>query len=445
LQEARAFAPACAQSDSNTNWYRRVGSAFGVERSFFQEPATSEDCLYLNVWTPLERKGPLPVLVWIHGGANTGGWPFEPNYRGEAMAARGSLVFVSIAYRLGVFGFFGHPELRATPAPANFGLLDQISALSWVRDNIGAFGGDPGNVTIAGESAGGANAGYLAASPLATGLFRRVVSQSGGYQMRDDLRLADAERIGQTVASAFPDRPGLAALKRRSTAEILEAAKALSGEDTLGPVADGVVLTATPAASYRRGFPYDLLIGTNEDEWYMYVDADPAKLAKTLDELPPASRPDLAARAAAEGDVRRGHDRATTIANMVCPAYAMAAAAAATGRRVWVYRFTRVRPGDGGKKLLAYHGAEIPYVFDTHDDWLPQEEADDRLTSAMLSYWSHFVRTGDPNGPGLPAWPEFLAPTFPVQELGVRIGPIEAPDRSLCDRLAADLYPGWAP
>lgn len=445
-QPALGFAAACYQDSYNTDWYRRVGAAFGAEPAVFVDPPFSEDCLYLNVWTPRLAVGAgLPVMVWIHGGANRAGWSFEPNYRGENLAARGNVVVVSIAYRVGIFGFFGHPGLRSSAVAANFGLLDQVAALRWVQDNIRGFGGDPGNVTVFGESAGAANIGYLMTSPLARGLFQRAISESGGYQMLDDLDLEDAERVGAALSDALPDKPDLAALKQRSSAEILEAAGKALGDHDFAPVVDGQVLTGPPAAFYRhQGLPYDLLIGSNEDEWYMYVDADPAKLAATLQKLPATVRALFSARAAEEPDVRRGHDRATTIVNMVCPAYLMAASVAGDGRRAWVYRFTRIRPGPGGEQLLAYHGAEIPYVFDRHDSWLSGDELDAGLTTAMVTYWSNFARTGDPNGAGLPRWPAFDPKDPRGLVLGSRVTPVAAPDRELCEQSAASLYPGWS-
>ncbi len=445
-QPALEFAAACYQDSYNTDWYRRVGAAFGVAAGFFVDPPSSEDCLYLNVWTPTRDSGAgLPVMVWIYGGANRSGWSFEPNYQGESLAARGNVVVVSIAYRVGIFGFFGHPELRGAAAPANFGLLDQLAALRWVHDNIGEFGGDPANTTVFGESAGAANIGFLMTSPLAGGLFHRAISQSGGYQMLDDLDLEDAEKVGSALSASLPDKPDLAALRKRSSAEIFKAAHDALRNHDFGPVVDGHVLTQPPAAFYRRqGLPYDLLIGSNEDEWYMYLDGDPAKLADTLLKMPAAVRALFSARAAQEPDVQRGHDKATTIINMACPAYLMAASVAGDSHRAWVYRFTRIRPGPGGEWLRAYHGAEIPYVFDSHDNWFSGDETDARLTMAMVAYWSNFARTGDPNGAGLQPWPAFEPKDAQAMELGSRIAPIAAPDQALCDQAANSLYPGWS-
>jgi para-nitrobenzyl esterase len=184
------------------------------------------------------------------------------------------------------------------------------------------------------------------------------------------------------------------------------------------------------------------MIGSNEDEWYMYVAGDPVSFEAELLKLPAPARDALRAHAHREPGVRRGHDQALTFANMVCPAYLMAQAAARRGQHAWVYRFTRVRPGPGGERLRAYHGAEIPYVFDSHDAWLPGDADDARLTDAMMRHWSNFARTGNPNGNALPAWPAFSRDDARVQELGVRIGPMQAPDAELCESLSATLYPG---
>jgi para-nitrobenzyl esterase len=442
-REARQFAAACYQDDYNIDWYRKVGAAFGADPARFRNPPFSEDCLYLNIWTPAPgRDARLPVMVWIHGGANRAGWSFEPNYLGENLAARGNLVVVSIAYRHGVFGFFGHPELGDA---ANFGLLDQIAALRWVQAHIAGFGGDAGNVTIFGESAGAANIGYLMASPMAQGLFRRAISQSGGYQLLERRSLADLEALGETLAAALPGSPDLAGLRRLDSATILAAANSALKDHDWGPVVDGVVVPPPVSAQEPpRVTPVDLLIGTNRDEWYMYVDDDPAARDAAIDRIPAAARPALRSLAAAEASVRKGHDRAVTFANMVCAGYQMAGAVQRAGGRAYVYRFDRVRPGPGGERLLAYHGAEIPYVFDTHDDWLATDDVDRRLTGTLIDYWSNFARTGDPNADGLPAWPAYDATDARVMALGDTTAPQPAPDHALCLEQADALY-GAAP
>ncbi len=437
--DATSFAPACYQDSYNTDWYRKVGAAFGADPGVFKDPPVSEDCLYLNVWTP--RPGPgahLPVMVWIYGGANRSGWSFEPNYLGERLAARGEVVVVSIAYRVGIFGFFGHPELQGQ---TNFGLLDQVAALRWVHEHIAVFGGDAQNVTVFGESAGAADIGYLMTSPMARGLFRRAISESGGYQLLERRTLAEVESWGRSLSAALPGQPDLAALRRLDSATIFAAAgKALKGVD-FGPAVDGAVIPAPTADRFgAQGPPVDLLIGTNQDEWYMYVDDDVAAVSAELNTFPASVRPALRRLAMAGPTVRRGHDRAVTFANMVCAGYVMAGAMHRAGARAWVYRFTRLRPGAGGERLRAYHGAEIPYVFDTHDDWLATDAVDRRLTDVIQGYWVNFARSGNPNGAGLPEWPAYVQADARVIELGDRVGALPAPDHALCLQQADALY-----
>jgi para-nitrobenzyl esterase len=185
------------------------------------------------------------------------------------------------------------------------------------------------------------------------------------------------------------------------------------------------------------------LIGSNADEWYMYVDADPQGLAKDLAGIAPAARGPLEARAAQEPDVRTARDKAVTLVNMVCPAYLMAGAAREAGHHAWVYRFTRVRPGPGGVTLGSYHGAEIPYVFGTPDAWLAGDATDLALAERMMDLWASFARHGNPNGPGGGEWPLFDPAAPRVIELGARVAPMVPADYELCLGLASDLYPGW--
>lgn len=445
-QAARQFAAACYQGDYNAAWYTRVMKAFGANPAAFTNPAFSEDCLFLNVWTPdLNAAAKLPVMVWIHGGANVSGWSFEPNYLGRNLALRGHVVLVSVGYRLGVFGFLSHPQLRGAAAPANFGLLDQIAALRWVQDNIAGFGGDPRNVTVFGESAGAADIGYLLTSPAAAGLFQRAISQSGGYFLRESATLEQAQSAGAALAQHI-GATSLAALRARGSAQVFEAAKAALPAYHFGPVIDGITLLQPPAAYFRQhGLDANLLIGSNEHEWYMYVDDKPEGLNSALKDLPESARAPLRERAQREPSARHAVAQVTGLTQMGCPPYLLAGAAARHGHRSWVYRFTRVRPGTGGQALLAYHGAEIPYIFDTHDAWFSADAVEPALTTAMLGYWSNFARNGDPNGAGLAPWPAYGGTQPRVQELGARIAAIEPPDGALCERLSGVLYPDSAP
>ncbi len=441
-RDATRFAPGCFQDDYNTVWYRQVGRAFGADPDLFQDPPFSEDCLYLNVWTPaLGKPETRPVIVWIHGGSNKAGWSFEPNYDGENLAAAGDVVVVTIAYRLGVFGFFSHPSLRGSAAPANFGLLDQIAALRWVRGHIRAFGGDPARVTVAGESAGAADIGYLLASPLARSLYTRAISQSGGYRLASTATIADAAQAGTALGHALPGEPGVAGMRRLPAATVWQAAKAALPAFEYGPVVDGQSIREPLAAAFAtHGIGADLLIGSNENEFYMYA-SDARTPQALLAGLPAAARGDLAALAASQPDSRHAQDRIDTFVRMGCPAYVMAEQAQATGHGAWVYRFARVRPGAGGAALLAYHGAEIPYVFDSHDGWFAHDSVEPELTRLVQGYWARFAHTGDPNGGGAPAWPRWSAADPAVIRLDAAVRGEPAPDAELCRRLGPILYP----
>ena len=286
-QAATAYAPGCFQDSYNTDWYRRVGAAFGVPARHFSDPPFSEDCLYLNVWTtsllaaPNAQRGKLPVMVWLHGGSNKGGWSFEANYHGARLAAAGPVVVVTVGYRLGVFGFFSHPELAAAGVSPNFALQDQIAALRWVQANIGAFDGNADNVTVFGESAGGKDIGYLLASPQARGLFKRAIVQSGGFEMSDRETVATMADAGTKVAErlasstqldkasstnvvetelANATRSGLSLLRAQPAAAVFAAAKEVLPRHDYTPVVDGSSVMETPARAMRGAVPYDLLL-----------------------------------------------------------------------------------------------------------------------------------------------------------------------------------------
>ncbi|MEQ8435385.1 MAG: carboxylesterase family protein [Oceanicaulis sp.] len=426
--DATRFAPACMQTSAITDWYANIAESVGASPDVAPAPnGVSEDCLYLNIWTPdLEPDALAPVMVYIHGGSYTSGWSYEPNYHGEAFAARG-VVLVSIAYRLGALGYLA-PD--APGATANAGLLDQIAALEWVRDNIEVFGGDPDRVTIFGESAGAAAVGALMTAPPARGLFHRAISQSGGFELAAERTRESADSAFQRLADALAGDPMAA-----PASEILAAAgEALPGYD-YGPVSGVAGLPRSPREAVARGevAATPLMIGVNRDEWLMYLDreAQDGDLDVWRERIGGRAVDRLLADA---GSVRAALDRLETAALMRCPGRALAAAVVQAGAPVFLYRLDRVR--DGAEALGAYHGAELPYVFDSHDAWLPTALEDEALGRAMNAAWARFAATGDPNGASGPGWPEYAASgELLIWDLEPRIG---AP---LDDDLCAPL--GW--
>ncbi len=383
------------------------GAARDPAAPFPPKPEMAEDCLFLNIWTP-DADAKLPVMVWIHGGGNVNGWSFEPNYRGRELAAQG-VVVVSIQYRLGVFGFLAHPALSAEapqPSSGNYGILDQIEALRWVQRHIRRFGGDPGNVTLFGESAGAGDIGYLLLAPLAEGLFHRAVSQSGGWPINQRRTLADDEAEGlRFLASAgVKDIEALRNMPARALLDLAER-HFIRGYDD--PPVDGWLLPAPPAEllADAQTAPVPVIIGVNAHE--MLMDVHNPNEQDWRDAL--AEVQDAEALEALLAPLPRRERLAALLSarTFVCPSMALADGLGAAGTPTYFYRFDRVRGGNHG--LGAYHGAEIPYVFNTHDHWLPSTKADHALTRQMMAYWLRFAKNGDPNHPQAPHWPRWTA------------------------------------
>jgi para-nitrobenzyl esterase len=391
-----------------------------------------EDCLYLNVWTAAKGPGEKrPVMVWIHGGGFTTGSGAMASYDGEKLACEGAVV-VTINYRLGPLGFFGHPLLSKESAKGlsgNYGFLDQVAALEWVKRNIAAFGGDPGCVTIFGESAGSASVCRLMVSPLAEGLFHRAIAQSGGAHGRNrHLRerreeMDPLENLGEAIARELgceKEKDPLGALRAKSADEILAAsnpAQGLFGKgNKFGPVVDGWALPEDPGLLWEQGkhrkVPF--LLGTNADEGTIFLQQLQIRNvagyqmtvrylfrdeADTLLKLFPAS---------SDGEVAGALNKLVTVGSFVSPARVLARASARDGVPTWLYHFTRVPDSPLMRRLGAFHGLEIPYVFGNFTGAglrLVLREKDRELSKSMRTYWLNFAHTGDPNGGSLPVWP----------------------------------------
>ncbi len=395
--------------------------AFVAPSSRAYEP--SEDCLTLNVWAPV-RAARAPVVVWIHGGGNTGGSSGQTFYDGAAFA-RDGVALVSINYRLGLLGFFAHPALGQ--GPADFGLMDQIAALQWVKRNIAAFGGDPANVTVMGESAGGQDILALAASPLARGLFAKAIVESAGGGWDHYPTLADAQARGAAIAAKLGARTA-ADLRSLKPEALVEAAG-----DSLehGPVLDGVVLSETPIQAIKAGHvpAIPLLIGTNS--WEGSLLPPRAKLADIVDDLTDPEKARLVAYYKTTDD--------DGLARLVFrDAYFAAPArwvAADWPAPAYLYRFDYVAGVLRERRPGATHGSEIPFVFQTASF---ARGADDAQVSATAhGCWTAFIKTGVPACPGAPAWPVYKAADDRLMRFGAAPEVMVNPSSSALDRMIA--------
>ena len=389
----------------------------------------SEDCLYLNLWTAANNTGEkLPVIVWIHGGAFTGGSGSVPLYDGEEMAKKG-VVFITINYRLGIFGFLAHPELsKESPArvSGNYGILDQIAALQWVKANVAAFGGDPERVTIAGQSAGAFSVNALMVSPLAKGLFQRAIAQSGGM-------FGSGEQGGQNLESA--EQNGLAITESLKLSSISQL-RAMPAEDLIkagfhgGIVIDGYVIFpsyATFAASKQNDVP--LLTGWNADDGVSFDPPMKAADFKADAEKKYGSMAGEFIRLFPAGSDEEAAKSQKLSAQLIFgwQNYCWASMQSATGKNSsYLYYFTHVPPGL--PNYGAFHSAEFGYALKTLKYWdKPFEPWDYKLSEMMSSYWVNFAANGDPNGDELPPWPYFKSTDERVMEFGDQVRSIPLP------------------
>jgi para-nitrobenzyl esterase len=425
VRECTAFGPSCPQDAEPLR--RAYGTDIGP---------MSEDCLYLNVYTAGLGGGKRPVMVWIHGGGNTMGSAAQ--YNGTTFASKG-VVLVAINYRLGAFGFLAHPELTkesSNKSSGNYGLLDQIAALEWVKRNIAAFGGDPGNVTIFGESAGAVNVGCLMASPLAKGLFHRAIAQSGSaIGVITPLSGEGARGSGEQRGVEFQNSLGadsLAAMRAKSSDDVLKTFLAANpGIGGTGPIVDGWVLPAAPvrAIAMGQGSPVPFMTGANANEGSIFLARD--GVPATVEDYEKQTKDRFGENAARVlelypvkevKDIRWALDQIQTDQRFLAGSRVTLRGAQKQNPNAYLYFFTRVRPG--GEALGAFHAAEISYVFGSLGERLGRgttEETDTKLSEAMNSYWVNFAKTGDPNGQGLPNWPAYDTKGEAYMELGNEI------------------------
>lgn len=423
----------------------------------------NEDCLYINVWTPaLPPTSLKPVMVWIHGGGNVNGSGRE---NGESLSSHG-VVLANFNYRLALFGFFAHPALTAESphrASGNYGLMDQILALQWVQQNIKKFGGDPSNVTIFGESAGAMDVNLLMASPLAKGLFHRVIAESGSVLLSEGpVPLATAERRGEKLAeqARIPSGAGaLQALRNAPVEQLLEAFAKVAGPGGvpggLGVDVDGWVLPRSPAEVFAAGkqLPAELIIGINAREFGGSPNAADMKkdIEANYGKLAERALPLYGLTTSASGTVsqappdplygKAGAQWSTDVA-FRCPAIVVADWNSKAGHSTYQYQFNRGIPGH--PEIGAIHASEVAYVFGTLDEQRPMrpnyEAADYAISKAMQEYWTNFAKTGKPDGNGLPAWPRYQPDTRRYLEF-TDAGPVAAAGlrRAQCDIFAEVL------
>lgn len=436
VKQCNKFAPRAMQVDGNAvvdGLVEIYGQKMYVP-NFIMEPRQnmSEDCLYLNIWRPNNDKKDLPILVYIHGGSLTGGSGADKQFNGEEMAKL-DVIFISIQYRLGVFGYFAHPELQnesANHTTGNYGLLDQIKALEWINDNAEYFGGDKTNITIAGESAGSSSVSALCSSPLASGLFKRAIGESSSLVVKQAphtyRKMDDALQMGKDIMKEY-DCKKIEDL-RKIPAKKLVNTKYTNSSMTL----DGYALTKNPYDVYKdkENNEEALLNG------YNVLEGDAFVIPQYL--FSPTNKGNIEERLASifgevyakkwcelykdeiEKDAFSVMNKIFSIYWFLQPHYSWSNMALDNGVDVYSYQFTKDNHYRG-----TYHAGEIVYAYgNVKND--PKtfrfNESDIELSNTMLHYWANFAKTGNPNEEGLVNWPKYNAEDKKLFELGSRVG-----------------------
>lgn len=449
ILQATTFGPVCPQNVKQTSpaWQAQT----------ITQRTMSEDCLTLNIWAPIDHgSAPLPVMVYIHGGNYRAGAGSYPVYDGSALANEG-VVLVTLNYRLGFLGRFAHPamsRLQQSEPLANYGLMDQIAALEWVKRNIGGFGGDPDNVTIFGHSAGGVSVNALMISPSAQGLFNKAIAQGSAVGV-DQTRFlsrpglpgaleASMEDLGQNFARHFKidgeDRDLVSALRALPVEDIL--LYQLRAPETLNPVVDGKVIPDSIAVLFSKGKQHNVpyIAGANSWEWNQ-IAVGPPQLHEFLAEafLGGFSNEELSiydglSRVEAS---RRWFAEGMFLTSTRYLAKQMAQVSAPT----YLYRYTYVQENLRGNIPGAPHGAEVAFLYDTvrnHPELqrpreVPLTNSDLAMGDLVRGYWVQFAKTGDPNGGERPFWPAYELESDLTMELGVKIGPRKGLNKDILD------------
>lgn len=401
VRSVRSFGAACPQGSEHQEPWAQVGPQ-------------SEDCLFLNVWRPT-RAGSYPVMVFLHGGSFTYGAAGVPLYDGAGLASRG-VVIVTVNYRLGRLGFFAHPALTAEDPNGrlgNYGIMDQVAALEWVKRNIARFGGDAGNVTIFGESAGAGAVQVLMGSPVSKGLFHKAISQSGaGGSALFPIRggALNAEKVGEMWAASLGLKDAtVEQLRAVPLADVVRNGRAF-------PFIDGKVVVRSPGEPFYRGaeMRVPLIIGGNSNESSLGGMTEPAARALLGSDFAELLQGYVAmtGKAPAAAAIDLAED-----GGFVLPSFALADKHAAAGNRAFAYYFDQVAVDQRAGAAGTDHGGELEYVFGNKPAEHRWDAQDARVSKLMGDYWVRFARTGDPNGGGAPLWPAVT--TLPTAYLAV--------------------------
>ncbi len=449
--EATNFGSPCAQPDGG----RILGS---------------EDCLTLNIWGPKTKENALrPVMFFIHGGGNVTGSSDLTTfgirlYDGTILTEMGGVVVVTINYRLGPLGYFSHPSLSAEDkengVSGNYGLMDQIFALQWVKRNVANFGGDPNNITIFGESAGGRNVLALVTSPKATGLFQKAIVQSGAplfvdQPLRTDTNLTSAEGVGMGASTKLSceNSDDVASCLRSKTP--LELLAALNPDELgfqgfqYGPIVDGVIIPDKSTELLRTGNynQVPLMIGTNKNEFLSFIPGlgvqlnNQADYEATLRLAFGDKATDIARRYPISdyGTATLAIDAVFTDFAFLCPARTAVRLAAPNQAKTFYYQFTQVIKS--APALGSFHGLELGFVFHTISNVriLPISKKENKLADRMVGYWTNFAKQGDPNGNGLPNWPAYTTTNDTNIVLNAKIKTAKETRKAFCDFLSQTI------